>query len=102
MNQSDIFSSGAQRLQMTDSIELTVQSLLAYGATHEYWGIAWSGGMDNSATLILITYLLDTGKIVRPEVADGVLRRHGGGGVRSVICTRSPPLLTFFAASCEF
>ncbi|WP_308921532.1 hypothetical protein [Janthinobacterium sp. J1-1] len=80
MNQSDIFSSGAQRLQMTDSIELTVQSLLAYGATHEYWGIAWSGGMDNSATLILITYLLDTGKIVRPEVADGVLRRHGGGG----------------------
>ncbi|WP_298407689.1 phosphoadenosine phosphosulfate reductase family protein [Janthinobacterium sp.] len=67
MNQSDIFSAGAQRLQMTDSIDLTIQSLLAYGATHEHWGIAWSGGKDSSATLTLITYLLDTGKIARPK-----------------------------------
>jgi DNA sulfur modification protein DndC len=35
MNQSDIFGAGAQRLQMTDSIDLTIQSLLAYGALHE-------------------------------------------------------------------
>ncbi|MDO8039476.1 phosphoadenosine phosphosulfate reductase family protein [Janthinobacterium sp. SUN137] len=67
MNQADIFSAGAQRLQMTDSIDLTIQSLLAYGATHEHWGIAWSGGKDSSATLTLITYLLDTGKIARPK-----------------------------------
>ncbi|MES2262141.1 MAG: phosphoadenosine phosphosulfate reductase family protein [Pseudomonadota bacterium] len=67
MNQIDIFASGAARLQMTDSIDLTIQSLLAYGATHEHWGIAWSGGKDSSATLTLITYLLDTGKIPRPK-----------------------------------
>ncbi|MBB5610409.1 MULTISPECIES: hypothetical protein [unclassified Janthinobacterium] len=67
MSQGDIFSVGAQRLQMTDSIDLTIQSLLAYGATHEHWGIAWSGGKDSSATLTLITYLLDTGKIARPK-----------------------------------
>ena len=67
MSQADIFSAGAQRLQMTDSIDLTIQSLLAYGATHEHWGIAWSGGKDSSATLTLITYLLDTGKIARPK-----------------------------------
>lgn len=67
MNQADIFAAGAVRLQMTDSIELTIQSLLAYGATHEHWGIAWSGGKDSSATLTLITWLLDTGRVPRPK-----------------------------------
>lgn len=67
MNQSDIFAAGAVRLQMTDSIELTVQSLQAYGTTHEHWGIAWSGGKDSSATLTLITWLLDTGRVPRPK-----------------------------------
>jgi len=67
MNQTDIFAASAVRLQMTDSIELTIQSLLAYGATHEHWGIAWSGGKDSSATLTLITWLLDTGRVPRPK-----------------------------------
>lgn len=67
MNQSDIFAAGAERLQMTDSIELTIQSLLAYCGAHEHWGIAWSGGKDSSATLTLIIWLLDTGKIPRPK-----------------------------------
>ena len=67
MNQIDIFGAGARRLQMTESIELTIQSLQAYGAEHEHWGIAWSGGKDSSATLTLIIYLLDTGKIPRPK-----------------------------------
>ena len=67
MNQTDIFAAGAVRLQMTDSIELTIQSLLAYGSTHEHWGIAWSGGKDSSATLTLITWLLDTGRVPRPK-----------------------------------
>lgn len=65
--QIDIFGAGARRLQMTESIELTIQSLQAYGAEHEHWGIAWSGGKDSSATLTLIIYLLDTGKIPRPK-----------------------------------
>jgi len=65
--QTDIFGAGARRLQMTESIELTIQSLLAYCADHEHWGIAWSGGKDSSATLTLIIYLLDTGKIPKPK-----------------------------------
>lgn len=65
MNQIDIFGAGARRLQMTESIELTIQSLQAYGREHDHWGIAWSGGKDSSATLTLIIYLLDTGKIPR-------------------------------------
>ena len=67
MSQADIFAAGTVRLQMTDSIDLTIQSLLAYGATHEHWGIAWSGGKDSSATLTLITWLLDTGRVPRPK-----------------------------------
>jgi len=67
VNQADIFGAGARRLQMTESIELTIQSLQAYGAEHEHWGVAWSGGKDSSATLTLIMYLLDAGKIPRPK-----------------------------------
>lgn len=65
--QIDIFAAGAQRLQMTDSIELTIQSLQAYGQSHEHWGIAWSGGKDSSATLTLIMFLIDSGKIPAPK-----------------------------------
>ncbi|MGO4379676.1 phosphoadenosine phosphosulfate reductase family protein [Pseudoduganella sp. RAF19] len=67
MNQIDLFAAGARRLQMTESIELTIQSLLAYGSTHEHWGVAWSGGKDSSATLTLLIYLIDSGKIPKPK-----------------------------------
>lgn len=67
MTQIDIFAAGAKRMQMTESIELTIQSMQAYGQDHDHWGIAWSGGKDSSATLTLIMYLLDTGKIKRPK-----------------------------------
>jgi DNA sulfur modification protein DndC len=67
VNQSDIFAAGAKRLQMTDSIELSIQSLAAYCTEHDHWGIAWSGGKDSSATLTLIIWMLDTGKIPRPK-----------------------------------
>jgi DNA sulfur modification protein DndC len=62
----DIFA-GSRRLQMTESIELTVQSMRAYGPEHEHWGIAWSGGKDSSATLTLLIYLLDAGSLARPK-----------------------------------
>jgi DNA sulfur modification protein DndC len=61
------FFDGGQRLQMTESIEMTIQSLQAYGPDHPHWGIAWSGGKDSSATLTMICWLIDTGKIRRPE-----------------------------------
>nr|WP_319566229.1 phosphoadenosine phosphosulfate reductase family protein [uncultured Rhodoferax sp.] len=65
-HQSTFFDSG-RRLQMTESIELTIQSLQAYGVDHQDWGIAWSGGKDSSATLTLICWLIDTGKVKRPH-----------------------------------
>ncbi|UTV56392.1 hypothetical protein [Burkholderia arboris] len=66
-HQTDIFAAGAQRLQMTESIELTIQSMQAYGPAHDHWGVAWSGGKDSTATLTILCWLLDTGKIARPK-----------------------------------
>ncbi|ALG75176.1 phosphoadenosine phosphosulfate reductase [Azospirillum thiophilum] len=57
----------SERLHKADAIDLTVQSLLAHGADHAHWGIAWSGGKDSSATLTLLVHLLDTGRIHRPR-----------------------------------
>jgi len=61
-----LFESGA-RLQMTESIELTIQSLQAYGPAHDHWVIAWSGGKDSTATLTLIVWLITSGKINGPK-----------------------------------
>ncbi|HHQ2561158.1 TPA: phosphoadenosine phosphosulfate reductase family protein [Pseudomonas aeruginosa] len=65
--QSDIFAAGAQRLQMTESIELTIQSMQAYGADHEHWAVAWSGGKDSTTTLTLLIWLIDTGRVKAPK-----------------------------------
>lgn len=67
MKHQSSFFDGGQRLQMTESIELTIQSLQAYGPDHPHWGIAWSGGKDSSATLTMVCWLIDTGKIRAPQ-----------------------------------
>lgn len=61
-----LFESGA-RLQMTESIELTIQSLQAYGADHDHWSIAWSGGKDSTATLTVICWLIASGRVKAPK-----------------------------------
>lgn len=58
---------GSSRLQMTDSIRLTVESLAAYGAAHKHWAIAWSGGKDSTALVTLVAWLIDSGKVQPPE-----------------------------------
>jgi DNA sulfur modification protein DndC len=67
MKQVDIFSGTAVRLQMTDSIELTIQSLLAYAVAFVHWGIAWSGGKDSTTLLTLVVYLIRSGKVPAPK-----------------------------------
>jgi len=61
-----LFETGA-RLQMTESIELTVQSMQAYGPEHDHWVVAWSGGKDSTATLTLLCWLIDSGRIAAPK-----------------------------------
>ncbi|USJ24696.1 phosphoadenosine phosphosulfate reductase family protein [Ensifer adhaerens] len=58
---------GSNRLVYDDAIELTLQSMQAYGPSHDHWGIAWSGGKDSTATLTLIVHLIDTGRLQPPK-----------------------------------
>lgn len=63
--QSTLFDS--MRLTLDEAIDLTVQSLIAYGQDHEHWAIAWSGGKDSTATLTLILHLIETGRVPKPR-----------------------------------
>lgn len=65
MSQPSLFD--GQRLQMTQSIALTIDSLLAYGPRHDHWAIAWSGGKDSTALVTLVVYLISSGKVPRPK-----------------------------------
>ncbi|RTL35403.1 MAG: phosphoadenosine phosphosulfate reductase [Rhodocyclaceae bacterium] len=61
-----LFEAGA-RLQMSESIELTLQSMQAYGPQHDHWVIAWSGGKDSTATLTVVLYLIAAGLLAAPK-----------------------------------
>ena len=52
-----------ERLTMERSIELTKESLQAYGSLYKHWAIAYSGGKDSTATVVLIAHLIETGQI---------------------------------------
>lgn len=66
MKQQPLFNT-APRMSMLEAIEMTRQSLSAYGETHSHWGIAWSGGKDSTATLSLVLHLLESGQVQRPR-----------------------------------
>ena len=63
--QDDLFA-GGYRLPVGEAAELTLTSLQAYGASHEHWAVAWSGGKDSTATLTLIVHLIESGQLQRP------------------------------------
>jgi|SRR5882762_332437 len=56
-----------ERLTMERSIELTIESLQAYGSLYKHWAIAFSGGKDSTATVTLVCHLIATGQIPQPE-----------------------------------
>lgn len=58
---------GSKRLVYDEAVELTLQSMQAYGPDHDHWGIAWSGGKDSSATLTLLVHLIDVGRLAPPK-----------------------------------
>jgi DNA sulfur modification protein DndC len=67
MNKMQGYLFDGQRLQMDESIQLTIESLLAYCDRYEHWAIAWSGGKDSTATLTLVAWLIESGRIPRPK-----------------------------------
>lgn len=56
-----------ERLTLDQAIDLTSTSLVAYGARYAHWAIAYSGGKDSTAVVTLITHLVETGAIPKPE-----------------------------------
>ncbi len=55
------------RLQMDDSIRLTLDSLELYGATHPHWAVAWSGGKDSTALVTFVVWAILAGKLAPPK-----------------------------------
>ncbi|MDX8513547.1 phosphoadenosine phosphosulfate reductase family protein [Mesorhizobium captivum] len=66
MRQPTLFE-GTKRLVYDEAIDLTLQSLQAYGPAHDHWAIAWSGGKDSTALLTLIIHLIEVGRIAAPK-----------------------------------
>ncbi|KSV64074.1 phosphoadenosine phosphosulfate reductase [Sinorhizobium sp. GW3] len=66
VEQLSIFGS-PQRLVYDEAIELTLQSMQAYGPSHDHWCFAWSGGKDSTATLTLIIHLIKVGRLQAPK-----------------------------------
>ncbi|WP_228021822.1 phosphoadenosine phosphosulfate reductase domain-containing protein [Vasconcelosia minhoensis] len=56
-----------ERLSLSRSIDLSIESLTHYGALYQHWAIAFSGGKDSSATVTLVAHLVETGQIPHPK-----------------------------------
>lgn len=56
-----------ERMTMPESVELTVESLLAHGPGHRRWALAWSGGKDSTYLLVLLLWLIREGRVPPPE-----------------------------------
>lgn len=56
-----------ERLTLQDSVEMTRQSLAAYGLDYRHWAIAYSGGKDSSALVTTVVHLIETQQLPRPE-----------------------------------
>jgi len=58
---------GGRRMQMDESIAMTIASVVEYGQRHRHWAIAWSGGKDSTTLLTLVVYLILAGKVPAPQ-----------------------------------
>lgn len=56
-----------ERLSLERSLDITAQSLNAYGANYDHWAIAFSGGKDSSATVAAVVWLIRTGQVKAPK-----------------------------------
>jgi DNA sulfur modification protein DndC len=65
MKQQGFFD--AQRMSFHDAVDLTAQSLMAYGPKYRHWAVAYSGGKDSSATVAAVVHLIESGRVKAPE-----------------------------------
>lgn len=57
----------SERTTLLDALRTTEESLREYGKEHRHWCVAFSGGKDSSATLTAVAYLVESGRVPRPE-----------------------------------
>jgi DNA sulfur modification protein DndC len=55
------------RLGLDGAIDLSLNSLRAYGERYRHWAITYSGGKDSSAVVTLVAWAIKTGQIPAPE-----------------------------------
>ena len=65
MKQFSLFDE--QRITSAEAIDLTAQSLQAYGANYDHWVISFSGGKDSSTLVTLVVDLIESGRVSRPK-----------------------------------
>lgn len=58
---------GTSKMQMNESIRLSIQSLNEYGKSYDHWAIAWSGGKDSSALVTFVIWCIESGQIPKPK-----------------------------------
>lgn len=56
-----------ERMLLADALDLTAQSLNAYGADYDDWALAFSGGKDSSAAVAAVVYLIESGRVKAPK-----------------------------------
>ena len=57
----------SSRMVLKESIQLTIESIKAYGSAYRHWAAAFSGGKDSTSLVTLIAHLIETGQIDPPE-----------------------------------
>lgn len=58
---------GVKRIEFNEQIELTCNSINAYGAMHDHWAVAWSMGKDSTTLLTLLVQLIETRQVMKPK-----------------------------------
>lgn len=58
----------ADRLTLSDAIDLTATSLQTYGADRHHWVVSYSGGKDSSATVTAVVRLIEEERVPRPDM----------------------------------
>lgn len=64
--QHDLFA-GGYRMPVGEAAEVTLASLRSYGADHDHWAVAWSGGKDSTAALTLLIHFIESGQLPPPK-----------------------------------
>lgn len=56
-----------QQMTLGQAIDLSLNSLRAYGEQYPIWSVAYSGGKDSSATVAFVAWAIKSGRVPAPD-----------------------------------